>query len=416
MHFSPRSFRPSALPSFWAPLALGALLFTVNPAAAQGGGTKSHEGSAAPQGRLAAPGKAPGQTVMAVDGRAAEPGRIPEGTSQEASDLWDQLCRSLSPKGAGAKPTHRSFELEFSGRIRSKETGSNDYRARFSYLEMGPGLVKATMLKDLGNGKSIPKSIQMRGLGPGDALGYWFKKLTGDTKTDWLVLDRRDYRTDREETDRWASISYDIARLTDPASFRVVELRKRSIRADSKLIDQGILDIQDDPGLRLPDTDIEGILGGKKQQVRDLAKGLVWLELATPDFRDLNEKKSARQVREEEEAGIGPPVRRLIFGLNPDNHRPELVIVAPHRTDMPLQVTGTVLLQCTEWFEAGPEGGTKAWVPGRFYSYETEANTPAARKATGLRYRFSNNTSADLFMLDGSNMHARLVREDFWPQ
>ena len=363
-------------------------------------------------GRLPAPGTILGEAVLAVDSKPAEKGRIPDGTSPAASALWNKLVESLTPPtaptGAG---TARSFELDFDGRIRS-ETGSNQYKARFAYLEHGPGLVRAIMLGTTGR----EKSIQTRGIGAGDRPQYWFKQLSGDTKSDWIELTRGQHREDRAETDRWANISYDIARLTDPASFRIVDLRLRPLKKDSQRIGQGILDFENDPGVRLPDTDIDGILGGRKAALTDLAKGLVWLELATPDFKDLSqEKKSRRQRLEEQEEGIGPQVRRLVFGIDPKTSRPQLVIVAPHRTDMPLQVGGSLLLQCTDWFKSGPEGRPKSYVPGSFISYETESMSAAEEKATGLRRRFSNTASADLFVTDRSDMNAALKPEDFRP-
>ncbi|QDV06897.1 hypothetical protein Poly30_24140 [Planctomycetes bacterium Poly30] len=377
------------------------LAFTALPCALASG---APQGDAPATGRLAAPGTQT-QAVMAVDSRPAEAGRIPEGTSQEAADLWDRLLASIAvPQGPdAANPSGpRGFELVFDGRIRSEETGTNDYTAKFAYLELGPGLVRATML----DAKGKEKSKQMRGLGPGDGLEYWFKKLTGSTATDWIELVGRDGRDSRNETDRWANISYDIARLTDPKSFRIVELRLRAVKDGSDRIGMGILDFENDPGLLLPDTDITGKVGGRERKVADLARTLVWLELATPDFKDLGEKK-----RDSE----GPTVRRLVFGMDPETFRPQLVIVAPHRSDMPLQVPGTLLVQCTEWFQTGPEGKPKAWIPGRFFSYETDRTAPETEAATGLRLRFTNTASADLYLKDTSDMNAQLRREDFLP-
>ena len=364
-------------------------------------------------GRLAAPGTNLGDAVMAIDGKPAAASRIPEGTDPAAAALWAKLVAALTPATTAAEPGGaRSFELRFDGRIRS-DTGANEYKAKFAYLEQGPGLVRAIML---GNGDRA-KSIQTRGIGEGDRPEYWFKKLSGDTKSDWLELTRADHREDRAETDRWASISYDIARLTDPASFRIVNLQLRPIKQDSQRIQQGILDFENDQGVRLPDTDVNGIRRGPQTTLTDLAKGLVWLELATPDFKDLSQPKSKtkRQRDREREAGIGPQVRRLVFGIDPKTSRPQLVIVSPHRTDMPLQVGGSLLVQCTDWFLCGPEGKPKSQVPGRFMSYETEAMGLTEEQATGLHRRFSDTASADLYVLDKTDMDARLKRADFLP-
>ena len=169
--------------------------------------------------------------------------------------------------------------------------------------------------------------------------------------------------------------------------------------------------------MRLPDTDIRGILDGRDPSLAELAQGLVWLELATPDFKDLSgERKSRRLRRQQEQAGEGPTVRRLVFGIDPKTSRPQLVIVAPHRTDMPLQVRGSLLVQCTDWILSGPEGKPKSYVPGTFLSYEAEAMRPEEEKATGLRQRFSNTATADLYLSERSDMNAQLTPEDFLPQ
>ncbi|MEM8713520.1 MAG: hypothetical protein AAGG01_21460, partial [Planctomycetota bacterium] len=96
----------------------------------------SYAAQDATQGRLARPDvKMGAEQLPAMDGRPAAAGRIPEGTSQAAADLWNELTLSLKGNAApGTGP--RSFELEFEGRVRTKD-GSNDYTARFGYLDLG---------------------------------------------------------------------------------------------------------------------------------------------------------------------------------------------------------------------------------------------------------------------------------------
>ncbi|MEM8709762.1 MAG: hypothetical protein AAGG01_02320, partial [Planctomycetota bacterium] len=250
--------------------------------------------------------------------------------------------------------------------------------------------------------------VLMRGLGAGDAAEYWFRKLTGDAATDWILQTRRDHREAREDLDNYAAISYDIARIIDPTTFRIVDLRLRKRRADSDRLALGVLDLERDPGIRLPDTDLHGKVGGREIKVSQLAEKLMWLELATPDFKEIGDAKSRRRAERD-----GPRVKRLVFGLDPETKRPQLIIVAPTRTDDPLLVPGSLLVQCTEWFQAAPEGKPKSWIPGRFFTYEVVREESEA--ATGLRYRFGNTASADLYMHENCDMNANLKREDFVP-
>ena len=119
---------------------------------------------------------------------------------------------------------------------------------RLQYLESGPGFVSGAILEDDG----AIRSIQMRGLGEGDRLSYWFRKYRGSGVTDgWIKLTQRDYKEDREEVDSYASISYDFARLIEPESCRLVALRERAVAPGSDLA-EGWLQFFGDAGHPAP--------------------------------------------------------------------------------------------------------------------------------------------------------------------
>ncbi|MEM1449123.1 MAG: hypothetical protein AAGI22_08410 [Planctomycetota bacterium] len=307
---------------------------------------------------------------LASDGQPASAGRVPDGTPADAAELWRKVTSSLSVDGATDGPVAteapRAFELEFEVRDRS-ETGARNFVARFAYLDVGPGLVRGTVLDD----KRAERSSQMRGFDQGKSLHYWYRKLKGNGATDgWIRLSGRDNKEGRDEIDSWAAISFDIARLTRPQSFRIVSLLERR-RVDVPEDGDGEtktetrkgaqptpLLLEGDPGLWIPGTDVQGVRGGRDTSLAELCEGLRWLELTTPDFRLF------RDVRPSS-GDDGPPVVRLVFGIDPETWRPQVVLVSPNRTG-PLLMPGTVLVQCTDWFEHGKEGD-RSWLPGRFF-------------------------------------------------
>ncbi len=338
------------------------------------------------------------EVPLASDGKPAIAGRVPEGTPGDAAELWRQIVASLSVDGVDVSDAPRAFELEFDLRLRTKG-GTQNTPARFTYLDIGPGLVRGVML-DTGGAEV---STQMRGLGPNNKLEYWFRKVKGDNATDgWLRLIGRTHRESQDQIDEWAAISFNLARLTRPGSLRIIGLRQRRVQADAAS-SPGVLRLEGDAGLVLPETDIEGVRGGGKQALSKLCAGLHWLEMSTPDFRLFREARSKRGSK-------APRVFRLLFGIDPETWRPQIVVVAPGKNG-PLQVAGTVLIQCTEWFEHGPEDD-QSWLPGRFFAYESvpvDGDDPA-------RLRFSDVPVADLYMHTAGTMRATLGRGDFLPE
>ncbi len=337
---------------------------------------------------------------LASDGEVAAPGRVPGDTEEGARALWSQLAGSLSvDDGTPAADAPRAFELEFDVRSR-QASGTQNFSARFHYLDEGPGLVRGVVLDD----QRAERSTQMRGLDDRGRLQYWYRKVSGEGQTDgWESLRGRDSKESRAEIDSWAAISFDIARLTRPSSFRILSLRERVLLPAEDGASPLTLRFDGDPrGVVLPGTDIEGVRDGRKQPISALCSGLKWLELQTPDFRDFRELN-----------GRMPKARpyRLVFGLDPASGRPQVVLVAPG-TEGPLQVPGAVLVQSTEWL-LHPEGAAprdQSWLPGRFFAYETLGAGPDPQAL-----RFSDVPRADLYFVDG-NMSAELDPAFFRPR
>lgn len=351
-----------------------------------------------------APG--PAQTAdgpMAMDGKPATAGRVPEGTPKDALDLWNGMIAAVGLSDRASAPSNNdpsAFDLHFNMKRRVDGEGTQEADVRLRYLEIGPGLVSGAILEKSGD----IKSVQMRGLGRGDRLSYWFRKFSGQAKTDgWISYAGRDYKEAREEVDSYATISFDIARLTEPESCRIVSLKRRAKAPESDL-GRGWLQLVGDPGLQLPPNDLEGKREPRGKTLAQLANELVWLELTTPDFRLWPKGMSFKERRASEAS-----VKRVVFGLDAKSNQPRLVIVAPNRTEA-LQAPGTVLVQTTGWFQHGPEGA-RATLPGRFVAYQSVENPAAARGAS-----FDPTAVADLYMLDGGSLKAALAPGDFSPE
>ncbi|MEL6431781.1 MAG: hypothetical protein AAFU73_13980 [Planctomycetota bacterium] len=345
-------------------------------------------------------------TLVASDGAPAALGRIPADTPAEDAERWRKMVAALTRAVPPAEK--RSFELEVDVRVRD-ERGSNDFKARFGYLEEGEGFVRMTVLEEDGG----VRQIQMRGPDPKrkGRLAYWFRRDRGDGKTDgWIRQSGTEAQSDRDAMDRFASASYDIARVMDPNSMRIVRVRSLTPAADYNPA-VGFLKLGGDRGVQLPDVDVYGKRGGRAERVAQLAARLHWIELGTPDFR-IFETGLDRSTRRE----LRKRVKRVVFGLDPSSDRPDhpvLILVSPYG-DGSLQGPGSVLMQCTEWFseddyEGVREGGTpRPRLPGRFYAYETVENPTSP---TGMG--FSSTSTADLYLKDGSTLDAKLTPADF---
>ncbi len=345
-----------------------------------------------------------GETPLASDGKPAAPGRVPGGTEVAAQELWNGLRQSLTIAGANPKQPQgnkpRSFVLEFSMRQRDDKQGTIESPIRLSYLELGPGLVSGSVL----DRKGKVKSTQMRGLSPTDTVNYWFRKYSGEGVTNgWIPRDSFEDRDEQDTVDSWAHLAYDIARLSEPDSMRLVEIKRRTVDKASDFT-RGWLKFEGDPGIQLPPNDVEGVVDGRAQSLSDLCSKLEWVQVATPDFRLI-----VKGMKYKQRIAAKKMVKRLVFGVDPKSKRPQVVIVSPTRNEA-LLVPGAGLVQCTEWFDHG-KTGPKAKVPGRFFAYEA-----VRMKSDPRGVAFSSAPSADLYMLDGGSMSANLSPKSFWPE
>ncbi|MEM9800854.1 MAG: hypothetical protein AAGA20_11055 [Planctomycetota bacterium] len=339
--------------------------------------------------------------ILASDGQPAAAGRVPDGTPEPARLLWAKVVESLSIKESSVATTAapRAFELVFDGRARGT-TGMNEFRARFAYLDEGPGLVKGVFLDD--SGREV--STQMRGLSSDGLREYWYRKVRGESVTEgWIRLVGKDFSGDRAEIDEYAAIAYDVARLTRPNSLRIVELSELGVRGD-ETAPPGTLAFEGDPGVRLPNVDIEGVRDGRRTSLAELCAGLRWLEVHTPDFRDFRRHEGSTRKK-----APTTSIVRLVIGVEETTGRPQVVLVSPQR-DGPIEAPGSVLVQCTDWFLHPKDGpaSKQSWLPGRFFAYETV-------EAEFRRVRFSDVAAADLYLVDGT-MVAELTRNDFIPR
>lgn len=354
---------------------------------------------------------APTDGPVASDGKPAAQGRIPDGTSKAAATLWRDMAAAIgAPKrvaDAAGKIPPRSFELKFDirhKRIEKNARGSNDFKARLAYLDSETGFVRGIFL----NKADKAKQVLMRGPGVDPKYDdYWYRKYLGKGATDgWQdVSSGNDFETDRDMVNIWAEISFDIARLSDPNSFRIAALETRGVEEGSRASD-GLLTLQGDPGIRLPRTDLRGVEGTKKAQLRDLAAGLVWLQLRTPDFRLF-----AKGLSKKERQIMRQMTKRVVFGIDPKSKLPQILIISPS-AEGPLMIENTVLFQCTDWLTVGKEAA-QSMLPGQLIAYERAEIDPRAAAPRGLV--FSNIPSADLYFLEG-NMQAGLTPAAFKPE
>lgn len=344
-----------------------------------------------------------GENPLASDGKPATPGRVPAGTDLAALELWSGLRQSLAVAGTkpakpeGNKP--RSFVLEFSMRVRNEKEGTNESPVRLSYLELGPGLVSGSLL----DRKGEIKSTAMRGLDESDNLVHWYRKYSGEGVTNgWIPRESFEDKKERKDIEEYADLAYDIARISDPDSMRLVEIQRREVDDESDF-ERGWLKFKGDPGMQLPPNDVEGVVGGRAKTLSSLCSGLEWVQVATPDFRLV-----AKDMKYRQRIASMKLVKRLIFGVDPKTKRPQVVIVSPTRNEA-LLVPGAAIVQCTEWFDHG-KTGPKAKIPGRLFVYEAVLQKSATR---GLA--FSSVPQVDIYMLEEGSMFAELGPDAFMP-
>lgn len=217
---------------------------------------------------LAAAAPAAAQTPATEAPRPAAgelvPGVLPEGASPGARAAWQELTAATAGAREGGV---RAFDLEFDATAR-QERQSNDFRARYRFLEEGPrAFVRITM----------SQSGRERLRGPeGD-----FLLQQGQPP---LRIEGRELREDKRELDEAVGIARTFAGLSDPRRLRIARLELLAA-----------------PPRELPSN------------LAKLAAGLRWLELSTPDFRRGASDGALYRVR---------------LGLEPKTHLPVLAMVA----------------------------------------------------------------------------------------
>lgn len=358
------------------------------------------------------------EPILAVDGEPAEPGRVPKGTSKEARELWTSVLSAIGapPPRAESGATEkgdpsaadrpRSFELNFEvehQRLGDEGRGTNEFDARLSYLDEGPGYVRGVILERNG---VTPRQAMMQGPGyEPEFPDHWYRKYTGEGATDgWVDLRSTGFEEERELLERWCEIAFNIARLTDPKSLRIVGLTERETVATEAGEDarEGWVELTGGDRFVLPPNDIFGVVGTREKKVRDLAKGVRWLELETPDFRFSSKGLSLAQRRVAERMN-----KRLLFGIDPKTGLPNLVLLSP-RTDGPLLAPGAVLFQTTGWVNRGGDG-RRSMLPGQLIAYE-------ARERAGSGSSFHEKASANLWLLGGGTLNGDLTADAFVPE
>lgn len=229
--------------------------------------------------------------LMASDGKQAAPGRIPDGTSEEARKRWQKLVQGSNVAGVQTTPI-RSFSMGFDLRLRTigvQNSPSKEVRATFDYLDEKSGYVRGTYHD---SGRSMLR-------GP---KGDW----SLDNKTGAVKLDGREDQVSRDELDRLLAISRNFVSLARPEGVRLVELRELDPRPiDASLrtpLDRRTLEFGDGRFLRLP-----------QNSMVQSALSLTWIEVASPDFRLY---VPAGQLG----AGGSEPVYRALLGLASDGH------------------------------------------------------------------------------------------------
>ena len=144
---------------------------------------------------------------MASDGREVAPGRIPGGTSAEATRRWNAFFAAQST-GSPARAPLGGFRLGFDLRAREPQQ-SNDGRARFTFWEER-GWLSCQMDK---SGRTLL-------LGPEGPFLVDAGKATS--------LRGRDFKEDRKKLLEWVAIARNYLALVQPARVRLVELRERA--------------------------------------------------------------------------------------------------------------------------------------------------------------------------------------------
>jgi hypothetical protein len=232
----------------------------------------AQDGKPVPPPLPALPATAPSATIKDVDGKVAEPGKLPEKTTPAARERWEGMVRaSLDPK-VERKPV-TAFDLRLD--VRRKVPGqSNDLRgARYQFL--APDYLRT----DTGHG-----NVHLRG-----PKGSFFIDSSQEGKIDRIPLDvGRGNAEDRRQLEEELGFARNFVGLTDPRSLRVLRLVESATAPAA-----------------LPDA------------LKEYATTLAWLEIDSPDLF------AGRTA----EPGRGPRIARIHMGVDPKTQLVGLALV-----------------------------------------------------------------------------------------
>ncbi|MFT5200171.1 MAG: hypothetical protein ACI87O_002846 [Planctomycetota bacterium] len=233
----------------------------------------SQTGAPAPELPQGLPTTAPGPQAekwVASDGKEATPGRIPGGTSETAILLWGEvLAASRIKKAEGPTPPVTSFDLTFDVRLRTQPNApSNDEKVNFLFMDQGRGYLSAEFQN------SHRRTIR------GDQGDHLF-----DGK-EWVSLQGREDQESRRELNRWVAIARNFVALTQPAAVRLIELKELTPLEQALVTEPASDEIRKEtaPLLRVKFGDGR-FLSLPNAKLQNVAKGLRWLEVTSPDFR-----------------------------------------------------------------------------------------------------------------------------------
>jgi len=194
--------------------------------------------------------------LIAVDGKPVAPGRIPEGTTEEAIGLWNKFT-AADPE-AEAVPLH-SFDLSFEVQVR--EPGKfNEIHAAIRFLK-GP------------RGPYLDASFERKN-----------RRSVRGPRGDFLVEDGDaqpmvglDFEEDRLALDRWCALSNHFLTLSQPERLGLISLQRRDLaKKQPAALASNLHPVEF--------TDIDALMLPTAKLAAQ-ARGLDWLDLKTPDFR-----------------------------------------------------------------------------------------------------------------------------------
>jgi len=229
----------------------------------------------------------PAPRLVASDGEAVEPGRIPANTSKRARQLWRAI---VDATGGATEEALTGFDLRFDIDVRTDSSMNSLGVARYRFWS-DTGYIRSEWSK---SGR-----VQLRG-----PLGDWL--IDKDQKTE--LIGRENVQS-RRELSRWAAIARNFLAIATPATMRIVEL--------SEVTD---LDVAFPTGV-----------------LAERAGKLDWISVRSPDFQ-LADSGDTEQS----------PVYRAYLGQNPETGEVELAVLQEDRARRPV-AESTVLVEIRAW-------------------------------------------------------------------